>query len=343
MLNVGLDFSTLKGKLTGSVDVFRRKRTGLPAKREDVLIPNEVGFSLPYENLNSDIHQGIDGSLMWRSSVNGFNYFVGGNFTFARQTDGEQYKPRFGNSLDQYRKSIYDRYAFLNWGLHSIGQFQSWEEIANYDIDNDRKGNSSLRPGDIKYEDINGDKVINELDERPIGYRQGGLPYFNYGINLGGQFKGFDLAMDFTGAAFASFSPSYEAVFPFHDGGNNPQYYMENQWMLSDITDPNSALIPGKYPTLIKGNRDHSNYWHSDFWLTNVNYLKLRNLQIGYTLPEKWMKPRGIQKLRIYTMMQNLFSIDNLGDMKIDPEITSDSGVQYPTNRVINVGVTLTF
>jgi hypothetical protein len=149
--------------------------------------------------------------------------------------------------------------------------------------------------------------------------------------------------MDFTGAAFASFNPSYEAVFPFHDGGNNPQYYMENQWMLSDITDPNSALIPGKYPTLIKGNRDHSNYWHSDFWLTNVNYLKLRNLQIGYTLPEKWMKPRGIQKLRIYTMMQNLFSIDNLGDMKIDPEITSDSGVQYPTNKVINVGVTLTF
>lgn len=343
MLNVGLDFSTLNGKLTGSIDFFKRKRSGLPAKREDVLIPNEVGFSLPYENLNSDMHKGIDGSIMWRSKVGELNYFVGGNFTFARQIDGEQYKPRFGNSWDQYRNSIFDRYAYLNWGLHATGQFQSWEEIANYDVDNDRQGNSTLRPGDIKYEDINGDKVINELDQRPIGYRQGGLPYFNYGINLGGQFKGFDLAVDLTGAAFASYRPNYEAMNPFHDGGNNPQYYMENQWMLSDITNPNSTLIPGKYPTLIKGNQNHSNYWHSDFWLTNVNYIKLRNLQIGYTLPDKWMKPRGIQKLRIYTMMQNLFSIDNLGDMKIDPEITSDSGVQYPTNRVINVGVNLTF
>ncbi|UIR54735.1 TonB-dependent receptor [Sphingobacterium sp. SRCM116780] len=343
MMNVGMDFSTLGGRLSGSLDFFERKRKGLPASRNDILIPNEVGFGLPYENLNSDIHRGFDGSIMWRSKISDLSYFVGGNFTFARQIDGEQYKPRFGNSWDQYRNSIYDRYAFLNWGLHATGQFQSWEEIANYDVDNDRQGNTTLRPGDIKYDDINGDKVINDLDARPIGYRQGGLPYFNYALNLGAQYKGFDLAMDFTGASFASYRANYEGMLPFHDGGNNAQYYMEDQWMLSDITDPNSTLIPGKYPTLIRGHQDHSNYWHSDFWLKNVNYLKLRNLQFGYTLPDRWMKPAGIQRLRIYTMMQNLFSIDNLGEMKIDPEITSDSGIQYPTNRVINLGVNLTF
>lgn len=341
--DVGIDFALLGGKLSGALDYFNRKRTGLPASRNDILIPAEMGFSLPYENLNSDIHRGVDGSIMWRSNVGNVNYFVGGNFTYARQLDGRQYKPRFGNAWNEYRNSITDRYAFLNWGLHAIGQFQSWEEIENYTIDNDREGNTTLRPGDIKYEDVNGDKVINHLDERPIGYRQGGLPYLNFALNLGVQYKGFDIAMDLTGASFASYRANWEGMLPFHDGGNNAAYYMENQWMLSDITDPNSELIPGEFPTLILGRQNHSNYWHSDFWLMNVTYLKLRNLQIGYSLPSSLTQRWGLKNLRIYSMMQNLFSIDNLGRMKIDPELTADSGIQYPTNKVINVGLNITF
>lgn len=346
--NVGLDFALLGGKLSGAVDYFNRERTGLPASRNDILIPVEVGFGLPYENLNSDIHRGMDGSLKWSSNIQEVNYFVGGNFTYARQLDGQQYKPRFGNSWDTYRNSITDRFAFINWGYHALGQFQSWDEIQNYDVDNDARGNTSLRPGDIKYEDVNGDKVINDLDKRPIGYLQGnnenkGLPYFNFALSLGAQYKGIDIAMDFTGASFASYRTNYEGMLPFHDGGNNAAYYMENQWMLSDITDPNSELIPGEYPTLIRGNQNHSNYWHSDFWLKNVTYVKLRNLQIGYTLPSKLTQRWGMKNLRVYSMMQNLFSIDNLGEMKIDPELTSDSGIQYPTNKVVNVGLNITF
>lgn len=341
--NVGLDFALLGGKLSGAVDYFNRKRTGLPASRNDILIPEEVGFGLPYENLNSDVHRGVDGSIKWSSNIHEVNYFVGGNFTYARQLDGQQYKPRFGSSWDTYRNSITDRYAFVNWGYHASGQFQNWEEIQNYDVDNDGQGNTTLRPGDIKYEDVNGDKVINEMDQRPIGYRQGGLPYLNFALNLGVQYKGFDVAMDFTGASFASYRANFEGMLPFHDGGNNAAYYMENQWMLSDITDPNSELIPGEFPTLIRGNQNHSNYWHSDFWVENVTYLKLRNLQIGYTLPSKLTERWGIKNLRVYSMMQNLFSIDNLGEMKIDPELTSESGIQYPTNRVVNVGLNITF
>lgn len=341
--DVGIDFSLFGGKLNGTLDYFNRKRTGLPASRYDVLMPMEVGFGLPYENLNSDMHRGVDGSIMWTSTMKDFRYNIGGNFTFARQIDGQQYKPRFGNAYDQYRNSILDRYAFLNWGYESLGQFQSWDEIRNYDIDNDGQGNTSLRPGDIKYNDVNGDKVINGLDQRPIGYRQGGLPYLNFALNLGFGYKGFDIAADFTGASFASYRANWEGMLPFHDGGNNAAYYMENQWMLSDITDPNSELIPGKFPTLIRGNQNHSNYWHSDFWVMNVTYLKLRNLQLGYTLPSQLTERWGFKNIRVFSMMQNVFSIDNLGKMKIDPEITAESGVQYPTNRVINVGLNLTF
>ncbi|MFD2967546.1 SusC/RagA family TonB-linked outer membrane protein [Sphingobacterium bambusae] len=341
--DVGIDFTLLGGKLSGTLDYFNRKRTDLPASREDLLIPAEAGFSLPYENLNSDMHRGVDGGITWRSQVGHVNYFVGGNFTYARQLDGLQYKPRFGNAWNEYRNTITNRYAFLNWGLHAVGQFQSWEEIENYKVDNDRQGNTTLRPGDIKYEDVNGDGVINSLDERPIGYRQGGLPYLNFAFNLGVQYKGFDIAMDLTGASFASYRANSEGMLPFHDGGNNAAYYMENQWMLSDITDPNSELIPGRFPTLIRGNQGHSNYWHSDFWLMNITYLKLRNLQVGYTLPSSLTGRWGLKNLRVYSMMQNLFSIDNLGEMKIDPELTAESGIQYPTNKVVNLGLTVTF
>jgi TonB-linked SusC/RagA family outer membrane protein len=343
IFNAGFDFALLGGRLTGSFDYFRRLLDGLPAARYDVLIPAEVGFNLPNENLNSRVHTGFDGLLTWKDKIGDLRYTVGGNFTFARQIDWHYYKPRYGNSWDYYRNSLTERMAYLNWGYHAIGQFQSWEEIARYEIDNDRQGNRTLRPGDIKYEDVNGDKRIDGLDERPLFFREGGLPYLNFAITLGAEWKGIDLAADFTGAAFASYTPDWEGRTPFHDGGNNPQYYMSNQWRLSDPTDPNSELIPGKYPTLLEGNGSHSNYWKSDFWTMNVSYIKLRNLEIGYTIPKKWVGKAGIEKLRIYTQMQNLFSIDNLGDVEIDPELTGGSGVQYPTNRVFNIGISLTF
>jgi TonB-linked SusC/RagA family outer membrane protein len=341
--DAGIEFSMFKGRLTGGADFFRRKLDGMPERRYDVLIPSEAGFNLPLENLNSNVHTGVDGSLQWRDKIRELSYSVGGNFTFARMIDWERYKPRRGNSWDYYRNNINHRYSYQNWGLHAVGQFQSWEEIAAYPIDNDRQGNTTLRPGDIKYEDVNGDKVINGLDERPMFYREGGLPYLNFAFNIGAEWKGFDLAVDFTGAAFASYTQEFEARNPFHDGGNNPQYYMADQWHYEDPFDVNSRLIPGKYPTLREGNGGHSNYWKSDFWTANVTYLKLRNIEFGYTLPNKITAKAGIEKLRVYTLMQNLLSIDNLGSVKIDPELTSSSGVQYPTSRVINFGISITF
>jgi hypothetical protein len=179
------------------------------------------------------------------------------------------------------------------------------------------------------------------MDERPIGFRQGSTPILNFGINLALAWKNFDLALDFTGATGYTFEYNWESKNPFHDGGNNPQFYMEDQWKLSDPTDPNSELIPGKYPTLIVGNGGHSNYWNSDFWKINGRYIKLKNVEFGYNIPTPILSKVGLSKARVYTMAQNVFSIDNLNG--IDPEITSGSGVQYPTNRVVSVGVNVTF
>jgi TonB-linked SusC/RagA family outer membrane protein len=347
-LNAGFEFQMFNGRLTAQLDYFHRLMDGLSARRNDVLIPSETGFELPYENLNSNVTTGVDGALAWRDKVDilgdDLRYSVGGNFTFARMIDWYRYNEQFNNSWNEYRNSQWHRYSYLDrWGYRVTGQFQSWEEIASYPVDIDGQGNRTMRPGDFIYADLNGDNLINGYDERPIGYREGETPYLNFAFNLGFEWKGIDIAADFTGAAFASYFLEWEAREPFHDGGNNPQYYLENQWRLSDPSDPNSALIPGKYPTVLDGNRNHSNYRNNDFWFLNVNYLKLKNLEIGYTLPKKWTKKAGMEKVRVYSLMQNLFSIDNLGEVEIDPEIVGNSGVHYPTLRMVNFGVNLTF
>lgn len=288
ILDIGFDIGFFNNRLIGQFDFFRRLRSGIPASRYDVLIPSQSGFSLPLENLNSDVIKGCDGIIKWSDKVRDFSYSIGANFTYSRYYTWYTYKPRFSNSWSVYTDSPTHRIGNISWGQEVIGQFQSWEEIANWPIDNDRHGNTTLRPGDLKYKDVNNDGVINAMDKRPIGYRQGSTPIVNFGFNFAFEWKGFDLAFDLTGSAMNSWRQLYEQKFPFHDGGNNPQYYMEDTWHLADIWDANSKLIPGKYPMLLIGNSSHNNYrWDSTFWTHNTVYMKLRNFEFGYTIQKK--------------------------------------------------------
>lgn len=343
ILDVGLDAAFFDNRLSGSIDYFRRLRTGLPASRYDLLLPSEVGFTLPKENLESDVHTGMDLSLRWTDSVEDFHYSIGGNMTLSRKYIWDKYKPRFSNSWDEYRNGTVHRFDQIFWGYESDGQFESWEEIASWPIDNDDHGNTTLRPGDIKYVDQNGDGVINDMDKRPIGYNTSGdfNPILNYGINFTASWKGFDIALDFTGSALSSYAPGVENKLPFHDGGNSPQYMLDDCWTLSDIWDANSELIPGKYPMPLIGNSSHSNYWNSDFWIQRVRYIKLKNFEIGYTLPQMWLEKAWMQDCRIYLSAQNLFTISNIPGT--DPEVIKDSGLVTPTTRTINIGLNVKF
>ncbi len=343
MVDAGLDFGFFNNRLSGAVDYFYNLHDGMAGFRYDQLIPSEAGFSLPPENLNSEVYTGFDGDIAWADRAGDFRYSAGFNFTYSRHLTNHQYKPRYGNSLDEYSSSQWERYADITWGYKSDGQFRSWEEIRNYPVDIDGKGNSTLRPGDIKYIDFNRDGVINDKDRRPIGYREGKEPNLNFGLNINLSWKGIDMSCDFTGGAFGTYHVDFEMCKPFWDGGNSAAFVLENQWRLSDITDPNSELIPGAFPMAILSNAGHSNYWISDFWYKNVTYLKLRNFELGYTFPEKWMSRAKIKTLRLYFFGQNLFSIDNMGLFDIDPEIANSTGIVYPTNRVMGAGIKLSF
>lgn len=343
MLDIGADMRFLNDRLSVTVDYFRNKRTGLLGQRYDQLIPTEVGFTLPYENLGSEIYTGVDGDIAWKDRAGEFLYSVGANFTFARKYNWEQYKPRYENSVNEFEVAMWHRYAGISWGYVSDGQFQDWAEIQTCPVNIDGKGNTTLIPGDIKYKDLNNDGVINHYDTRPIGYSQGSLPLLNYGLNLDLQWKGFDLSADFTGGCFGTYRVDYEICRPFWDGGNTADYILKNSWKLVDIEDESKGFVKGAFPMAIEGRGEHSNYWASDFWYTNIAYIKLRNLEFGYTLPQSISQKVAISKARFYLFAQNLFSIDNLGLFEVDPEIAETNSIVYPTTRILGVGTKITF
>ncbi len=344
IIDAGADFTIDNGKVNGSVDFFRRKRDGLRGSKYDILIPSEIGYNLPDENVSSDAIIGGEFTLAYNGKLQDLKYTIGGNFSFAREKFLHSYKPKWGNSWDYYRNSSEERWTGVFWGYEVEGQFQSMEEINNYDVDIDGYGNSTLLPGDLIYKDTNGDKIIDYRDVRPMGYPNDRNPAINFGLNFSSTYKGFDLRIDFSGGALYSYNQLSEMRVPYQSGGNLLKVIYEDRWHHEDPFDVNSAWIPGKYPALRFNNGSHSNYYrNSTFWLTNVYYLRMRTLELGYSIPKTLLKRVGIEKCRVYLNTYNLFSIDNLKKIGIDPETMSSNGVQYPQNKIVNIGVNLSF
>jgi len=340
--NIGFDLTMFGSRLTISADAFRKDITGVPAARYDVLLPSEVGYSLPNENLNKQAYIGAEAMATWTDHIGDFNYRVSGNITFSRYRNIESYKPRFSNSWDEYRNSSEDRWGGIYWGYQVIGQFQSEEEIKNYPVNLDGQGNTTLLPGDLIYKDVNNDGVINSMDERPIGFPEGWAPILSFGGNIGLEWKGIDLNIDFSGGAMQGWRQNYELTNAYHNGGNSPAYLLEDRWHRLDLYDPESEWVPGRYPAIRNGEFAYNNK-NSDFWLHNVHYLRISNLEIGYSLPTWMLKPIHAQKVRIYGSVSNLCSFDNVHQYGIDPEITAAAAVVYPQQRTFLVGFNVTF
>ncbi len=338
--NIGIDLSLFANKLSLTADVFRIRRTGVPAPRYDVLLPSEVGYSLPNENLNENGYNGGEGIITYKNNVNDFNYSISGNFTYSRYKSVATYKPRFGNSWAEYRNSAEDRWGGIWWGYQVIGRFESENEIRDYPVNIDGQNNTTLLPGDFIYKDVNEDGIINGMDERPIGYPTDWSPIISYGGTINMDWKGIDLAVDLAGASMQSWFQDYELRNAFHAGGNSPAYLLEDRWHRADPYDPNSEWIPGKYPAIRNGHVG-PNWRNSDFWLTNIWFLRLRNVELGYTLPQKLVSKIHADRLRIYARGSNLASFDNVKGFEIDPDISAPAAVVYPQQRTIAVGVNL--
>lgn len=343
--DVGTDFAFLNGKITGTFDWFKRIRSGIPAAQNDVVLPAELGYTLPQANLESDEQYGEEGSLNYNGKAGQVYFTIGGNLSYTRSKYLNQYKPTYLNSWDQYRNSQVDRYTDKDWGYIAIGQFTSFDQINNYPVDIDGQGNKTLLPGDLIYQDVNGDKKINALDQRPIGYSYGAQPMVNFGLTFSVVYKSFDFHADFSGASGYTWYQNWEQRWAFQNNGNLNAIFTD-RWHRADIYDPNSAWVSGKYPAnrYNPGNNGPSDYTiQSTYWLHNVTYLRARTIEIGYNLPKKWLDKVRIQQARIYANGYDLFSIDNLAQYNVDPEVIDDNGLQFPQNRVFNFGIDVSF
>ncbi len=339
--DIGADFSLWNGKLSGSLDYFNRARTGMLAN-PGVVVPAELGYALPQENLNSDKEIGGELELHYTNRIGELHYNISGNLSYARAKIVNNTVTQFGNSWDKYRNDQNNRLWGIFWGYQVIGQFKSQEQINNYPVNIDGKGNTTLLPGDFIYKDVNHDGVINQYDERPIGYNEGFQPSLFGGLDITLSWKGFDLAADFSYESLYSFNRNWEARWPFQNGGSLLADFT-NRWHRENPWDLNSPWIPGKNPPLRFNDAGHSDYnKNSTWWLINIKAFRGRTMEIGYTLPKRWTDKAKIEKVRVYVNGYNLFSLDNLPNF-IDPEIASENSLQYPQSRVINTGVNITF
>lgn len=335
--NIGLDFSMFNSRFYGQLDFFYRLREGILAKRTQSL-PNTFGAILPAENINSQNNRGFELVLGYNGSYNDFKYDVSGNIGFSRAKWVYFDEPIYTDKDDIriYKKTGQWTDVFV--GYVSDGLFTSQEEIDNLGYDQDGLGNKSLKPGDIKYVDINKDGKIDESDQDIIGHNQN--PLLTFGLNINTSYKGFDLSLLFQGAAQSSM---YLAQFDMKSNRNTPVVTYEGRWT-EDNPNPN-ALFP-RQDLSSQQNKSLT----SDFYLKDASYFRLKNLSLGYTFPNKWLKRAGLGGLRAYIAGTNLFTISGLmKNYQLDPEAQVDnnqqnkSGWYYPQQKSISFGLEINF
>jgi len=325
--DLGLDMRLLKN-LTFDLDVFRSFRTHILVPPNEV-VPEYTGLDLPDENLGKVLNRGIEFQLGWRKSQNrDFSYFINGNFTFAVNKVIYEAEPA---AVPSYQRMT----------GHPIGSFLLYQAQGLYqDTGTVSKTPHPVGsgPGDIRYKDVNGDGVINGLDE--VRTNTSATPEIMYGFTFGGRYKSLDATIFFQGQAAA------QALL--QPGGlNMAQQFYNGRWLQAG---------DNKYPRTFNGPTNAtygSNTYQSTFWLLNDGFLRLKNVEIGYNLNSAgWMRGAKISSARIYVSGNNLFSIDKWGP-SFDPEapptpsspgqVASTSGRYYPQQRILNLGLSVHF
>lgn len=331
--NIGVDFEAWNGLLGITFDYFERSRDGVFGQNTSSL-PTVVGASAPVENLNSDRNLGLELQISHRNKVGDFNYGLTGIVTITRRQNLKAYgQGPYGNSYDRWRNdNLTNRYQGIQFGYESAGRYESWEDIWSYDI---YKEGDTL-PGDYKYLDWNGDGEINSLDEHPYAFDQ--TPWMNYSLSFNCDWKGLDFSMLLQGSALGSYmydEPLY-SIWGSNGGGALEQF-LDRWHPVGDYTDPYDQTLQwtsGHYAFT-----GHSPLKNSSFNRVSTTYLRLKSIELGYTLPKN---PKSQFGLRVFVNAYNLLTLT--GVKYVDPEHPdSDYGRMYPLNKTVSLGLNLTF
>ena len=327
--DLGVDLYLWGDKFGLTVDYFNEKREGIYMRRS--FLPHIVGIQGedPSANVGSVKTEGFDGNFKFDQRVSEVGLQIRGNFTYSKNeiTEADEmvnrypYLRRTGFRVDQAK------------GLVALGLFEDYEDIRNsprQDFGDQR----DVMPGDIKYKDINGDGIVNNDDIVPIGATT--RPNLVYGLGISATWKGLDFNMHFQGAGKSNFFINGSTVYPFVDGewGNILEDMASaNRWILGVNEDPKA-----EYPRLSFGGNSN-NYRPSTYWLRDGSYLRLKTLEVGYTLPKTLTTKTFLNSVRVHVIGQNLLTFSKF---KLwDPEMGSSNGMKYPLGKTVTVGLTI--
>lgn len=325
--NYGLDMNLLDQRISFSLDVFYEKRKDILIQQNTV--PGFVAADLPAVNLGKVNNRGYEISLGWNDKIgSNFRYWLKGNVSFSRN------KIVFKDEIPQNEPYMYEtgRSIGLNYGY----VFDRFFEPTDFNEDGSTiqglpTQSGSFKPGDILFKDLNNDGVIDGDDKTYFGY--GENPEYIFGLNVGLEYKGFDFSMNWTGATNVSRLLDEDFTRPFNTG-DAPLM----KWMVEERWEENGQSA--KFPRFTLVNRMH-NSQVSNFWVRDASYLRLKNVEVGYTVNADILKKLGIVKLRVFANGYNLLTLDHLGF--IDPESKIGNKNKYPNTRIYNFGVNVNF
>lgn len=341
MTNVGIDFGLFNNRLTGTMDYFHKKT-------KDILInlpaPAVHGIaSIPKQNSAEVLNQGVELTLGWQDKIGDFSYSVNGNFTYVKN-EVTKYKGKDKGGITYSGANII-------WEGHAINSqyllrcdriIQTDEDLAlvqqmidNAPVVDGKKVDpfaafGTPQKGDLLYKDINQDGII-DMDDREI-VSDGPNPKFQFGLNLNASYKGIDFAMLLQGQAGAK-------IYWQNDLANTPSVRHGYQ-LNKEVADGRwyEGRTDATYPRLLEY-QDQRNKQMSDFYLENLAYLKIRNIQLGYTLPAKLTKKISLERLRFYGSLENFFTFTSFRGF--DPEI--GGSIDYPAMKNVVFGINLSF
>lgn len=352
--NIGLDVDLWNGKLGLSFDVFQKNRDGLLATRNQS-VPNTFGASFPQENINSDLVRGFELVISHRNSINQFKYGVSANMVYSRKKLLHTERAPYRSSMEAWKDAWgSNRYSGREWGYQYNGQYTHISQYQTAPLIGGGTGNSLCLPGSYMITDVDGNGRIDGNDQLPTfwaGQYQGyaNNPPLQYGLTLDAAWKGFDVNVLLQGSALFSVFTKVDDVWGY---GRNPVLWEKylDRWHVSDSKadpyDPNTEWVAGTWPALRTNTSGTSDNLITDMWRLNASYLRIKSVELGYTIPQKLTKKAGIENVRLYVNGFNLFTFCGKQVKDMDPEreegaYTAD--LTYPLMRSFNFGVNINF
>lgn len=328
--NIGLDVELLKGKIVVQADFFNEDRSAILIQRAD--LPFFTGiypWTVPYGNLGKANNRGFDGMIELKNSTSyDLSYSLRGTFTYAKNKVIESAVPPTRYPYQHPNGTMIGQ----PYVLEAIGLFQNEDEIKNSPV---QTFQSTVRPGDIKFRDVNGDGKIDANDRVYTGFARTPQMIFGFGGTV--VYKSFDLSMFFQGAAKTNIFLQGPSMYAFNEGfgvNNVIREYYDNRFI------PGADNSGAKYPLVIDMISENNYRWGNTLYMVDGSFLRLKNAEIGYTIPQNLTNKYKIATARFFVNGLNLLTWDKV--KIIDPESDNGTG-RYPLTRNINFGLQVNF